>query len=114
MVRNCLLKLFEEPPDIHVIGDAGKAYEAVEMARRLKPDVVLMDISLPDMSGLDATRLILSSCPEISVIGLSMHEEEDMAASMLEAGAVAYLTKGGATGPLISTIRASVTSKAKV
>jgi PAS domain S-box-containing protein len=114
VVRQGLFKLLDEQPDIHVIGDAGKAYEAVEMARRLKPDVVLMDISLPDMSGLDATRLILSSCPEISVIGLSMHEEEDMAASMLEAGAVAYLTKGGATGPLISTIRASVTSKAKV
>jgi PAS domain S-box-containing protein len=113
VVRQGLLKLLEEQPDIHVIGDAGKGYEAVEMARRLKPDVVLMDISLPDMSGLDATRLILSSCPEVSVIGLSMHEEEDMAASMLEAGAVAYLTKGGATGPLISTIRASVTSKAQ-
>jgi DNA-binding NarL/FixJ family response regulator len=81
------------------------------MARQLKPDVVLMDVSLPDMSGLDATRLILSSCLEVSVIGLSMHEEDDIAASMMKAGAVAYLTKGGATEPLISAIRACVKQK---
>jgi DNA-binding NarL/FixJ family response regulator len=71
---------------------------------------VFMDRGLPDMSGLDATRLVLSSCPEISVSGLSIHEEEDMAASMIKAGAVVYLTKRGATCPLISTIRASATA----
>jgi CheY-like chemotaxis protein len=107
VVRQGLVKLLEEQPDIQVIGEAGKGHEAVEMTRRLKPDVVLMDVSLPDISGLDATRLILSSCAKVSVIGLSMHEENDMAAAMVEAGAVAYLTKGGATERLVLAIRST-------
>jgi CheY-like chemotaxis protein len=107
VVRHGLTKLLEEQSDIQVIGEAAKGYEAVEMAKQLNPDVILMDIGLPDISGLDATRLILSSCPESYVIGLSMHEEDDMAASMIHAGAAAYLTKGGPTQPLISAIRAS-------
>jgi PAS domain S-box-containing protein len=111
VVRHGLTKVLEEQPDIEVIGEAGKGYEAVALARQLRPDVVLMDIGLPDMSGLDATKLIRSSCPDVSVIGLSMHEENDMAASMIQAGAVAYQTKGGATESLISAIRANRSKK---
>jgi PAS domain S-box-containing protein len=105
VMRQGLAKLLQELPDIHVVGEAGDGKAAVDLARQLKPDVVLMDVSMPVLNGLEATRQIMSLCPSVRVIALSMHEEPDMAASMREAGAVAYLTKGGRTEHLIAAIR---------
>jgi len=105
VMRQGLTRLLQEQPDIKVVGEAGDGQQAVDLARQLKPDVVLMDISLPCINGFDATRQIMTECPGIRVIGLSMHEETDMADAMREAGAVAYMTKGGPTERLIAAIR---------
>ena len=105
VLRHGLTKVLEEQPDIHVVGEVGDGRAAVELARRLKPDVVLMDVSLPLMDGCEATRRIVSEWPGTKVIGLSMHEEPEMAATMFQAGATAYLTKGGPIEHLISIIR---------
>ena len=88
-----------------MVGQVGDGQAAVDLARQLKPDVVLMDVSLPLINGFEATRRIVSECPGIRVIGLSMHEEPDMAASMFKAGAAAYMTKGGPIERLIAVIR---------
>jgi PAS domain S-box-containing protein len=106
VTRHGLMSLLQAQPDIHVIGEAADGQSAVDYARRLKPDVVLMDISLPIMNGLDATRKIISECKGVQVIGLSMHEETDMSSAMREAGAIDYLAKGGPIERLISAIRA--------
>jgi CheY-like chemotaxis protein len=107
VLRQGLTKVLEEQPDIRVVGEAGDGEAAVNLAKQLKPDVVLMDVTLPLVDGPEATRRILSECPDIRVIGLSMHEEADIAATMFNAGAVAYLTKGGPTERLITVIRSS-------
>ena len=106
VVRQGLTRLIEEQPDIKVVGETGDGNSVVEMVRRFRPDVVLMDVNLPGLDGYSATRRIVSEFPETSVIGLSMHEEPDIAMTMLQAGAAAYLTKGGPTEDLINAIRA--------
>jgi DNA-binding NarL/FixJ family response regulator len=76
---------------------------------QLRPDVVLMDVNLPKMNGFEATGIIHAEHPEVQVIGLSMFEEKERTDAMLEAGAVAYLTKSGPAEDLVAAIRASVT-----
>ncbi len=105
IVREGLMGLIQEQPDIAVIGEACDGQMAVEMARELKPDVVIMDVSMPQLNGIEATRRILAELPSVRVIGLSMHERETMAAAMRAAGAAAYLPKGGPSEPLIAAIR---------
>jgi DNA-binding NarL/FixJ family response regulator len=79
---------------LQVVGEAQDGEEAVEKARQLRPDAILMDISLPKMDGVTATRIICKEHPHIRVIGLSMHVDPGIAQSMKDAGAVAYLSKG--------------------
>lgn len=95
IVRQGLLRVLAEMPGIEVIGEAADGVEAIEMARRLQPDVVLMDVSMPKMDGIEATRQITREFPGIRVVGLSMHETEDMAAAMHAAGASDYHPKAG-------------------
>jgi CheY-like chemotaxis protein/anti-sigma regulatory factor (Ser/Thr protein kinase) len=106
VLRQGLARLLQEEPDIFVVGEAGDGRTAVDLTHKLKPDLVVMDVGMPIVNGLEATRQIRAKCPNVSVIALSMHEEPDMAASMREAGAAAYLTKGGPTERLIAVIRA--------
>jgi PAS domain S-box-containing protein len=105
ILREGLAGLLEEESDIQVVGEAGDGEEAVELVRRLRPDVVIMDVTMPALNGVDATRLIARDFPEVRIIGLSMHGEESMSLAMKEAGAVAYFTKGGPSDPLIAAIR---------
>ncbi|MCZ7626006.1 MAG: response regulator transcription factor [Candidatus Methylomirabilis sp.] len=112
VVRSGLVALLHDYPDIEVIGEAIDGVMALNMARQLKPDVVLMDVTMPRMNGIDATRLIVSELPNVRVIGLSMHGNEQMAASMRRAGAVAYLHKGGSPDALVAAIHDAVAQAA--
>lgn len=105
IMRQGLRELLREQPDMVVIGEAENGMEGLQLAQRLQPDAVIMDVSMPVMSGIEATRVLHQELPDIRVIGLSMHEKEDMAEAMLEAGAVAYVTKSAASETLTSTIR---------
>jgi DNA-binding NarL/FixJ family response regulator len=106
IVRQGLAGLLEIEPDIVVVGEAEDGEEAVELARQLQPDVVIMDVTMPRMSGIEATRLIRRDLANTRVIGLSMHAASDMAGAMCAAGATAYLPKGGPSEDLIAAIRA--------
>lgn len=105
IVREGLAGLLAGEKGIEVIGQAADGETAVELATKLVPDVVVMDISLPGISGIEATRRITSQLPEVKVIGLSMHVHEDMAASMRQAGAADYFPKDGPSDALVAAIR---------
>jgi CheY-like chemotaxis protein len=101
-----LVALMRSEPDIEVVGQAANGPQAIELAGRLQPDVIIMDVNLGEMSGIEATREILARTPRIKVIGLSMYADPDVAAAMRDAGAVAYLAKGGPSEELAMAIRA--------
>jgi PAS domain S-box-containing protein len=109
ILRQGLSGLLRQHARIEVVGDAADGQQAVEAAHRLKPDVILMDVTMPHVDGIEATRLILETLPETRVIGLSMHEEAHAAAAMRDAGAVAYLRKDAASDALLATILAQGT-----
>jgi CheY-like chemotaxis protein len=104
--RAGLASLLADEPDIEVVGEAGDGQQVIELARSTAPEVVLMDVTMPRMSGVDATRYLHEEMPGVRIIGLSMHSEDDMASSMRQAGAVNYLTKGGSPDLLLAAIRA--------
>ena len=104
-MRQGLAALLQEERDIEVIGQAADGWEALELARLLKPDVVIMDVTMPRLGGLDATRLISAEMPEVRVVGLSLHDAADMAKAMHEAGARTYLSKSDPVEDLIAAIR---------
>lgn len=108
IMRQGIAGLLNGEPDFKVIGEASDGAAAVNLVREVRPDVVLMDISMPGMNGIDATRIIHKEMPGICVIGLSMYLEGDQAAAMLNAGAVKYLTKSGPAEDLINAIRSGV------
>jgi two-component system, NarL family, response regulator NreC len=104
-MREGLRSIIEEQADLEVAGEAADGVMAVQATRGLRPDVVIMDVNMPKMNGLEATRQIKAEFPQMTVIGLSMHEDEKMAAPMLEAGASAYVSKGRTFEMLCATIR---------
>ena len=105
LVRQGLSVLLSGTGDLEVAGEASNGREAVDRARELVPDVILMDFSMPEMDGLEATKLIHSSQPGIRIVGLSMYDAGDRAAAMLEAGASEYVPKSGGTDLLLAAIR---------
>jgi two-component system response regulator NreC len=112
VVRTGLRMLIEGEDDIEIIGEAENASEALNQISLLKPDVVLMDIGLPDLSGIDATRRIKQLSPDTAVVALTIHEDEEYFFKMLDAGASGYVPKRAAPEELISAIR--VTSQGEV
>jgi PAS domain S-box-containing protein len=104
VVRQGLSRMLELHNDIQVVDEAADGEEAIEKVRTLQPDVILMDISMPRMDGIEATRIISSEFPHIRIIGLSMHDKQDQAKRMIEAGASTYCAKDGDTSVLLSAI----------
>lgn len=99
-----LVDLLGEQPEIEVVGAAADGQAAVELALQNRPDVVIMDVTMPRLNGIEATRRIVRELPQVRIIGLSMHERQDMAIAMREAGAVAYFTKSGPAEELLNAI----------
>jgi PAS domain S-box-containing protein len=107
VVRQGIFALLSFHSDIEIVGKAGNGHEAIEKARQLQPDVILMDINMPGIDGIQATRIIHSELPCVRIIGLSMHDNQDQADQMIQAGASAYCTKDGSADELFSAIRRS-------
>lgn len=105
LMREGLAKLLREEADIEVVAQAADGREAVEMARKVRPDCILMDVSMPEMSGTEATRIIKDEMPQVRIIGLSMHDLDGTRETMLKAGADVYLTKDGPPEKLLASIR---------
>ena len=87
MMRDGLCAVMESAPEVEVIGEADNGRAAVELARELLPDAVVMDIGMPDLNGIEASRQILSEAPDVKVVALSMHSDEQFVMEMLDAGA---------------------------
>jgi len=107
VVRSGLRMLLASESDVEIVGEAGTAREALEAVRQLKPTVVLMDIGLPDLSGIEATREIKRTSPEVAVVALTIHEDEEYFFKMLEVGAGGYVPKRAAPEELLTAIRAA-------
>ena len=108
VVRQGLAGLLRMEPDFEIAGEASDGESAVGLIRAVRPDIVLMDISMPGMDGVQATRIIHEELPDICIIGLSMFQEGEQQAAMREAGAVNYLTKSGPSETLVEAIRTCV------
>jgi CheY-like chemotaxis protein len=108
LFRDGVARLLGRQPGIRVVGHAHDGREAIELARKLRPDVILMDIGMPRVDGMEATRVIHREDPKIRVIGLSMHEDPERARLMRKAGAVDFKTKGCAADDLVTAIRSSM------
>ena len=106
VVRDGLRVLLEAEHDIRVIGDAANGHEAVRGVARLCPDVVVMDIAMPELNGIEATREIVQVCPSAQVIILSMHSTTEHIFQALQAGARGYLLKESAGSEVVSAVRA--------
>lgn len=107
MMRMGLATLLKFYPDIEISGEAADGLEAVERARDLKPDVILMDFNMPNMNGLEATRIILEQQPDTRIIGLSIKNDPETVAAMSAAGAVDHLGKDCDICTLLAAIRRS-------
>ncbi len=107
VVRSGLRMLLSSESDVEIVGEASTAAQAMDLASSVKPDVILMDIGLPDLSGIDATREIKKKFPEISIVALTIHEDEEYFFRMLEAGASGYVPKRAAPEELLIAIRAA-------
>jgi len=105
IVREGLHSLLSRERDIHVIGEADSGRVAIQMVKEHKPDVVIMDISMPDMNGIEASRRIRDEMPECMVIALSMHADRRFVVEMLKAGAKGYMLKDCAADDLVNGIR---------
>ena len=107
VVRSGLRMLLGNEDDVEIIGEAGTAAEALASAAELEPDVILMDIGLPDKSGIEATRDIKAQFPKVAIVALTIHEDEEYFFKMLEAGASGYVPKRAAPEELLTAIRAA-------
>ncbi len=105
IVRAGLRSLLEGRPELEVIGEAGGGKEAVALATQLQPDVVLMDVTLPDIDGVEATRRIKATVPGVNVLALTIHEDEAYFFEMLNAGAGGYVPKRASPDDLLTAIR---------
>jgi two-component system, NarL family, response regulator NreC len=111
LIRAGLVLVVQQQPDLSVIGEADDGRQAVQLVESLRPDVVVMDIGMPNLNGIEAARQITASRPDTAVVILSMHADEGYVLRALKAGARAYLLKDSATTDLVQAIRAVVEGK---
>ncbi len=114
IVRAGIRMLLDAQPDMAVVGEASNGKEAVEMANTMQPDVVLMDISMPDVTGIEATREIKQTHSQIEIVGLTMHAEDRYFFQLLQAGASGYVVKGAAPHELLEAVRAAFRGEAYI
>jgi two-component system, NarL family, response regulator NreC len=111
IVRESLRALLEKEPGFTVVGEAGEGRTAMRLTRELVPDVIIMDVAMPDLNGIEATRQVVAEFPEIKIIALSMHNDRRFVLNMLKAGARGYLLKDCASQNLIKAIRLVIANK---
>jgi DNA-binding NarL/FixJ family response regulator len=105
IVRSGIELIFQQADDLHVVAQAGNGFEAVRLSREHKPDVILMDITMPDLNGIDASKDILKENPEIKILALSAHCNRHFVNQMLDAGASGYVLKDAMADELIEAVR---------
>jgi two-component system, NarL family, response regulator LiaR len=112
LVREGIRAVLEGEPDLSVVGEAANGREAVELCRELKPDLVLMDVRMPEMDGLAATRAIKEELPQTSVVMVTMHESPDYLLEAIKAGAAGYILKDAAGERLVEAVRRTLEGEA--
>lgn len=105
ILRDGLRSLVENTPDMEVVGEASDGRRAVQMAKEMSPEVMLMDVGLPELNGIEAARQAVAEVPDVKVIGLSVHADQRFVAGMFQAGAAGYLLKDCAFEELVGAIR---------
>jgi two-component system invasion response regulator UvrY len=105
LIRSCFKDVLGKDPELEIVAEAGNGEEAIHLVRNLRPDVVLMDVSMPGIGGLEATRRISQSFPATRIIALTMYDDDPFPARLLEAGAAGYITKGGEIEEVITAIK---------
>jgi DNA-binding NarL/FixJ family response regulator len=111
LVRSGLRSMLNREPGFEIIGEAENGREAVELCRSLRPDLVLMDVRMPKMDGLEATRIIKHEYPEIRVLMVTMHENQDYTLEAVRAGAAGYVLKDAPRDELVNAARRVVVDK---
>lgn len=105
VIRQGLISLFEKYPDISVVAEAGDGQEAIDKAVTEKPDVILMDVSMPGMDGFEATRIISRKCSTCRVLALTVHEDREFMVEMIDSGAWGFVTKRSLADDVVNAIR---------
>lgn len=111
ILREGLVVLLDKQPEITVVGEAEDGRATVQLTRKLLPDVVIMDVSMPELNGIEATRQIVTEVPGVKVIALSMHSNKHFVKGMLKAGASGYLLKHSASRELVKAIKVAMTNQ---
>lgn len=106
LVRQGIRMMIEAQPDLQVVGEASDGNEAIRLAQELSPDLIVMDIAMPDMDGLEATHIIKHNQPDVKILAVTMHEGEDYFFKILAAGASGYVLKRAASSDLITAVHA--------
>lgn len=106
-----MIHLLSQEPDLTVVGEAADGKEAIELSRKLKPDILILDVSMPQLNGIHVASQVSRELPQTRIVGLSMHDDKDMAKAMRAAGAAVYLTKGGSSEKLLEAVRSLITAK---
>ncbi len=112
IVREGIKLILSREQDIEIVGEAGNGREALDLVAKLKPQVVVMDISMPEMGGIEATKQVKETWPKVNVLALTMHEDESYVFQLLKAGASGYVLKRGAAQDLVQAIRSAAKGEA--